>query len=62
MSALSIDGWKTTLAVGDFVILPNGCESVVAAIDLDDGQIMDDCGGWHDAREVDPIGNRKVAA
>jgi hypothetical protein len=41
------------LQLKSLVILSNGVESRVEAIDEDDQQIMDECGGWHDYANVE---------
>lgn len=43
----------TEFQIGDRVLWPNGVEGRVAAIDASDNTVMDECGGWHKAMDVD---------
>ena len=47
--------------IGDVVLWPNGVEGHVCGIDNDEGLLLDGCGGWHDARDVDPISREQDA-
>ena len=40
---------------GDRFLVPGFFESTVAAVDFDDMQVMDDCGGWHDMAEIERV-------
>lgn len=39
-------------SIGEVLIWPNGTKGPVTAVDPDDNQIMDPCGGWHDEDDM----------
>lgn len=45
----------TDYEIGDLVRWPNGTEGEVYGVDDSDGTLMDACGGWHDADEVELV-------
>lgn len=41
--------------LGQAILLPNGAASTVAGVDTMDDEILDACGGWHPARDVEAL-------
>lgn len=48
------EAWRA-FKIGDAVLWPNGVEGEVHGIDANDGTLLDHCGGWHDASDVDRL-------
>lgn len=41
--------------IGERVVWPNGIIGPVAGIDTIDDELLDECGGWHAAADVDKL-------
>lgn len=48
------EAWRA-FKIGDVVLWPNGVEGAVRGIDASDGTLLDHCGGWHAAADVERI-------
>lgn len=44
-----------TFQIGERVLWPNGVEGEVRGIDFSNDTLLDHCGGWHEARNVDKL-------
>lgn len=53
---MDVDGpMAADFKVGDLVLWPNGVEGAVAGIDTLDNELLDHCGGWHPAADVERL-------
>lgn len=47
--------WAAAFRIGEIVRWPNGTDGPVRGINMDDDTLLDHCGGWISAFEVDKI-------